>query len=480
LLFASSAALLAASVYRAATYPFTGDESLSFAIFSWEPVWGVSANNHLLNTWLMRVCSSLFGNSELSLRLPNLLAHALYLVSVLALLRRFEHAALLLAGFAFFNLNPFMLDFFMVARGYGLALAFTAAALSLLARAYDAKRRGAGFGASLYLSAAAGSLAVLSNYAFLNFYLPLLLACVWFFVTDESLRRFGRGRLAAAAAGLLAACGLFLAFVVSDLLRLQRAGGLYAGGKEGFFSDTVRSLVRVSLYYVPYTYASEWAVSAFVVGLFAAMLLLGVAVCVRHGEVPLFVPLLLVLALAAALPVAQHNLVGTLFPVDRGALPYVPLYAAALLAAAHVLWQLPRRRWARAAALAAPLLLAALLVWHFRLSFTPHSLLLWWFHKHDRDAIELVERDRAVHFPGRTVRLANSWMMEPSLNFYRVTRGYEWLEPITREPPDGAQADYVYAFASDFKGYAEPAQTLLASYPDTKTVLLRVNRAPAP
>ena len=99
LLLASSAVLLASSIYRAASFPFTGDESLTFAGFSWEPIWSGDVNNHLLNTWLMRLCSAALGNSELSLRIPNLMAHAVYLASALALLKRFAQPVLVAAGF---------------------------------------------------------------------------------------------------------------------------------------------------------------------------------------------------------------------------------------------------------------------------------------------------------------------------------------------------------------------------------------------
>lgn len=480
LLFACSAALLAASAYRAATYPFTGDESLSFAGFSWAPIWADDANNHLLNTWLMRGCSALLGNSELSLRLPNLFAHLIYLASVLALLRRFGHAALRLSGFALFNLNPFLLDFFSLARGYGLALAFTAASLCALARAFELKREGRGFGLFVHLAAAAGALAVLSNYAFLNFFLPLLLVCTWLLLASAGRRRPSRDRLAVSTA-LLAAYGGVLAFVLSELFRLRHIGALYAGGREGFVRDTLGSLARASLYSVPYTRVGEGAVAAFVVGLFGALLLFGAGLLVSRREVTLFGPLLLLLAAAVALPVAQHALLGTLYPLDRAALFYLPLGAAVLLSATHLLWRLASRRGLRAAALALPLLLAALTVWHFSRAFNPHSVYLWWFHAHDREVIELVERDRAGRLPGRAVRLANSWMMEPSLNFYRHTRGYEWLAPLTREPPAEARADYVYAFTYEVKGLAEGGgHTVLASYPDTQTVLLRAERAPAP
>ena len=479
MLYACCAALLAASVYRAATYSFTGDESLSYAGFSWAPIWTDDANNHLLNTWLMRCCSALLGDSELSLRLPNLFAHLVYLASMLALLRRFEHTALLLAGFVLFNLNPFLLDFFTLARGYGLASAFTALSLYLLARTFEAKKRGADFVRVVFLTAACGALAVLSNYAFLNFFLPLMLACAWLLLTDTMLRRFERGRLTAAAA-LFVACGGFLSFVLSELFRLRRIGALYAGGHEGFVADTVISLARASLYSVSYTHVTERVVSAFVVVLFAALVLLGLGLFVSRREVTLFVLLLLMLASAVTLPLAQNRILGTLFPLDRAALFYLPLYAAVLLSAANMLWRLSSRRWARAAALVLPVVLAALLLWHFQRSFNTHLCYLWWYDAHDKEVIQLIERDHGQHFTGRVVRLANSWMMEPSLNFYRHTRNLTWLEPVSRKPPAEAGGHYVYAFASDVKGLAENGYSVLATYPDTQTVLLRANRTPTP
>ncbi len=118
LLILTSAGLLGASVYRAATLSFGIDESLSFAIFTWKPYWGRTANNHLLNTALMRWCSVLFGNSELSLRLPNLPAHGLYLISVLALLKRFRDPVLQVVGLVLFALNLLLAEYFIVARGY--------------------------------------------------------------------------------------------------------------------------------------------------------------------------------------------------------------------------------------------------------------------------------------------------------------------------------------------------------------------------
>src|SRR5262249_21108054 len=131
----------------------------------------------------------LFGNTELSLRLPTLFGYLLYLGGGVWLLMRLQNVWLSIAGFLLLNLNPFLLDFFFLSRGYGLALGFLMLSLALFTNAYLHKTK-PDFILYLFGSAAAGGLAVLANFAFLDFYAPLLAACVWLLVTDESLRRF--------------------------------------------------------------------------------------------------------------------------------------------------------------------------------------------------------------------------------------------------------------------------------------------------
>ena len=83
-----------------------------------------TTNNHLLNTLLMKGCSVLFGDSEFSLRLPTWLAHFIYIYFTIRILQLFDNAWIIVSGFIILNFNPYLVDFFSIARGYGLALAF--------------------------------------------------------------------------------------------------------------------------------------------------------------------------------------------------------------------------------------------------------------------------------------------------------------------------------------------------------------------
>lgn len=473
LLLLASLALLASSVYRAATFPFTHDESLSFAIFSWQPAWGKTANNHLLNTLLMKWCSKIFGNSELSLRLPNLAAHAAYLLCTLLLISRLSHPLVQITAFALLNLNPFSLDFFFLARGYGLALAFLLLSLHLLLRAFEKRRKGR-MGALPYLSALAGSLTVLANLAFLNYFLVLVLTAACLLLGDASPGEVKAGRMPRAL-GLLGAGGVFITAIAFELLQLRERGQLYFGGRSGFIEDTVSSLVSASLYAAPYAEGIEKALCWAVIGVFLACFLLGLYLLCFRKEVTRLTLLLGMLGGAAALPILQYRFFSILFPIERAALYYLPLYAMVLIYACEEILDLPQRQGKKMVSLALALTVAAASCWHFYQRFDTRFCYNWWYDAHNDEVLEIIDRDRARNLPGRTVSLGNSWLMEPSLNFYRVTRKYTWLKPVTRLPIESRHNDYVYAFKREVAPIMSEASVELASYPDTQTVLLRMN-----
>lgn len=103
--------LLSYTATRAYKLSFTHDESLSFlAIHRMSGF--ENANTHILNSGLMKVFSLLFGNSELSLRSPALIAHLMFMSFSFLILERLRDHFFIICGFLFLNANPFLLDFF--------------------------------------------------------------------------------------------------------------------------------------------------------------------------------------------------------------------------------------------------------------------------------------------------------------------------------------------------------------------------------
>src|SRR5680860_1024904 len=127
------------------------------------------ANNHIFNTLLIKLLF-LFDNDSLFLaRLPNILAFGLYVFYAYKLSYKYLSQFIGIGCFLLLLLNPFVLDFFGLARGYGLALGFEMAALYFTIQYFNAAK----MKYSLFALVSA-ALAVLCNFTFLNFYLVLL------------------------------------------------------------------------------------------------------------------------------------------------------------------------------------------------------------------------------------------------------------------------------------------------------------------
>ena len=133
------------NVYRARTQSITVDEAFTYTRFV-APAFAemgtfYDAGNHVLNTLLAKVSVSLFGASELALRLPSLLGGLAYFAALFLVSRRlFGLGGWFLLSIALNSLNPFLLDYLSAARGYGLALGFWMWALYLLLRCGPAAR----------------------------------------------------------------------------------------------------------------------------------------------------------------------------------------------------------------------------------------------------------------------------------------------------------------------------------------------------
>ncbi len=174
-------------------------------------------------------------------------------------------------------------------------------------------------------------MAVLANYSFLNYYLPLVAVGAWILLSDASLHRATRRQIPRTLE-FLAANATVLAIVLPRIFRLRRAGQLYVGGSRGFIIDTVASLVRASLYDRHSSALTSQLVCVAVVGVFLALMIGGACQWWGGGRQDTkFMVLTAVLGAAVALPIGQHLVLRTVYPIERAALFYVPLFAATLL-----------------------------------------------------------------------------------------------------------------------------------------------------
>ena len=173
-----SLGLLIYTTLRAVHVSMTHDESSTFFNYLHRNVWASffspeywgTANLHITNTLLMQVTVGLFGTKEIFVRMPNLIAHVIYLFfSARLVMRVNSNIWIALAGFIILNTNPYFLDFFSLGRGYGLAAAFSMMSFYYLYQYLHERSFAALIGCFM-----GAFLAVISNFTYLNFYAALL------------------------------------------------------------------------------------------------------------------------------------------------------------------------------------------------------------------------------------------------------------------------------------------------------------------
>ena len=441
---------------RAVLVPFTHDESfsyLSFAGRSFTAIFSLDgielANNHLLNSILARVTSLAFGPSEWALRLPNVLAFALYLWASAALSRRAASPWIAGCAFVLLSTNPFLLELFGLQRGYGLAVAFFAASIHFALRIEETPARSPLW---VLLATGCGALAVLAN---LVLVLPVAFLLIVAFV-----RRFPPTRselLAFAGPPAIAAAAL-----ARRVLVMRESGQFYAGGRTGFWPDTVNSLVESSL--APGLRHGLTAKAAQAAVAACMVLALATAAFPPAGKRSRLTAISLAVALLASVAsVAQHSLLGVPFLAGRMAVFFVPLLALVVAGASSALVAAHRPLLRRAGyALASSLAVAGLA--NLLASANLERTTDWGY---DSDSRRVVSDLTILHErrAGR-MHVGGSWIFEPSLNFYRVTKGLAWLDPVGRRE-DTALCDVLYVCPEEVPLVPRAGFTEFKRYPDT-------------
>ncbi|MEE2663885.1 MAG: hypothetical protein VX681_07175 [Myxococcota bacterium] len=440
--------LLAYTGYRAHALSFTHDESLSY-LFHVSRSYGSilldadTANNHLLNTVLMKLFGAGFGPHPLWLRLPNLAAHAVYLVFSCLWLRLFARPGVLVAGFLVLNLNPYLLDFFSLARGYGLSTGLMMASVYFMTRTLRSgdlqNLRNLRMEAASLVSAA---LAVLASYTLLNVYLALLIVLNVAAVgryrssrSDEPIAAFlfRRNLPAGIVSSLLA--GLLFA----PLIQLAAGGQLYYGGTQGFWRDTLASLIDRTLYQPSHAGEAAHALVLSFVVLIATASVLSIAKQLRSQLAetlvsPLFASCLLLL-LAALSTVVQHHWLGTPYLMGRTALFLVPLFwLMAICLWTTVRADRPRRL---AGVLAGGTALVSLV--HLLASINGSSALDWRYDATTRQVVDYLEQQQASSATPTAVGV--NWRFAPTMFFYRETRELPWLQIVENADTHHSELD---------------------------------------
>ena len=166
-------------VTRAFLVPMTYDEAATYLRYIDAGPWALFdfsvATNHFLNSVLTRLSSQLLGDAPWALRLPNVLAGFGYLIFAGALVRRADRGAVGLAGFVLVVANPYLLDYFALSRGYGLAIALLTGSVYFVLRWLELPPDAPGARRLLAWALGLAATAVVATYTVLPAFLAVVL-----------------------------------------------------------------------------------------------------------------------------------------------------------------------------------------------------------------------------------------------------------------------------------------------------------------
>ncbi len=452
--------LLIYTSYRATHLSITCDEASTyfshvpnsifkcfFSNFCW-----MDANNHLFNTFLMQGSIGMFGVSEFTLRLPNLLGHFIYLIfSISIVIRYSKDFWIALVGFCFLNLNPFLIEFFSLARGYGLGVGMMMMSIYFLLRWIE----NGIFRMGIYCYV--GSiLAVLSNFVFLNYWASLSGVFV-FFILEKYFLRNNKSKMKFDFSNftipIVSAIVLF--FLLKTPIEHLSSKGEFVYGVDSLsqsFVDLVKLSVMSQGYIHPYT------TNVFV--LFSLVLLSFSTVCgvfcffkkngTTFSKVHFCVVGLMILILMST--VVQHFLLDVKYLQGRKAVMLLPVFGLA----AYVGFEFFFQKINHKSVIVIALLLIVFSCNHFYRTFDLKETVEW---KYDAYTKEMVNYLDEILPQNKKSHVAVYFIFEPATHFYQEQFLLNRIGQLSRVDEqtlsEETEADYLYVQKKDIRKVSE-------------------------
>lgn len=440
--------LLAIFVYiilRAINLSFTHDESLSFQIIMGDKDFAGTANNHLLNSLLMKISSTVFGTSELALRLPNLLAFILYGSFCFRILDKYKNTILIFTGLAVLLLNPFLIEFFSLARGYGLALGFAMGSLYYLIK-LEEDQTSRSFLFTMSFALGLSLLAALSNYSFLNLNIALLFifsADLYSLIKNKTIH-LDRNKTIILVIIYLIDIIILLSFI-NHLVVLRNRDQLYFGGESNFIEATLTTLIFGSIY-MSYYGEIFWIRLLQIILIVFSFTIVYQMIRVRYDT---FAKIALLLFLMVMATVMQHHLFDILYPVNRAGLVFIPIFGLLLLFLISHFRDLMKGRSGFILNIGVLILIALPMSYHFckNLNLTHTKE---WRYDADTKATMQVIRDYidSRSADNEPVKITTWSFAVPTMNYYRDLYSLDQMQAVQREEIIPG-ADFIYCFTED-------------------------------
>ncbi|HNZ69639.1 MAG TPA: hypothetical protein PLT53_12935 [Prolixibacteraceae bacterium] len=445
-------ALFLVLLFKVFHVPVTIDEVPTVYHYSRFSVWKIMMypdnipNNHILNTLLTKGTILLFGKEQWVIRLPNLLSFLLFAWGVFRILKltlRLD-SPWFLAGALLF-VNPYLLDFFGLCRGYGISLTMVTLSAGFLLAGF-----GEGRHKFIWMALVCAILASYANFTALVFWAAVTIIAGFRFLWEyrKNPKQLVKPLLLITLLSLA-----YLALIMVPLQKMHSTNEFQYWTSRGFYHETVISLIHNWYYNSPVLSMIPhcWMLLPVALALGAALCASFIRKAVGPGapESDLAChPLCGVLAatlvlLPAAINLLQTTILGTPNLSGRTALFFYPLVALLFVIVLTLAYRWRHSLAHRSLALILTILLAANLSHRISLQ----SVREWEFDSNTLEVIDFLKEK----CKGSPISLKTSWFFHSSFTFYQITGKAPWinLQPYDYNIDIATPAEYYYIFAED-------------------------------
>jgi len=386
---------------------FTHDESLSFFSSQGEGNQLFSSNNHPINTLLMSLFSFVFGDSELSLRMPNVLSFGLYLTACFLLFKDLTNRLLVILPVGLLVFNPILLEFFSLARGYGLSLAFMMISIYFLFRNCFHYNNLNILIKDFKYSVLFASLAMFSNLIMVNYLIAVLLVFIIQYLffpkrNDFKLLKSSSKFWVYFTAITPLLIGVFL------LLYLNKGNQLYHG--EETMLKSLASLIYDSFYLTQY---SNWVFEIIKYSVLSLFFLGAVSILIKKdfkSKFSLIIGLILILILGFFL---EHILFGSPYPLGRTGILFIPLYGLFIY---YFIIHIIKFYTIKFIFIPITILLSIPVIYNCYTNLNLKYTRTWMYETYTEDIMDVIQG--LTHGSSIKSTISNEWFFEPTINYY--------------------------------------------------------------
>ena len=453
---------------------FTHDESFSYLNYCNESFMEIISysnwytNNHVLNSLFMKYSEQLFGSSEIALRLPNLLLLVVYMVYSYMLFKN-TNPFLTIAMFSLMCTNHLLMDLFGLARGYGMSCGFMLMSLYHFIKYFKDNKI-----TNLALFHTAALLACLSNFLLLIFYAAIMLVynlLVFMyskFIIAEKYRFFKSNKMH------IVPLLIVIIVLYEPVRRVLTYNTFDFGGKTGFYPDTITHLILNTFHGINLPPFTQLVLQI----IFTCLVLISLFIILRmiiHRNKAFFEQYLgfiiscFLLILISIIIILLHVILGADYPIARFSIFLFPVFMVQIGFLVHYLLSLKYEKVILT--VISGIALSSMISFWLRANL--YSSVEWAYDMKTENMIQILASHRERNNPGTdNVKLGINWLFEPTINFYRVTKGIDWLLPVDRNGIN-KNDDYYYIFKDQLNQLDSSEYEVIEEYNNINTLLIK-------